>query len=105
MFKLLGHALGHSFGLVVMVLANTLAVTLGGPVGFLHIVNILYTTGYLLVPFGYLFNVLSEGRTKRKQLKVNMNSPEFLKEFEYKASLKTQKKLDKLAIKEAKRGK
>lgn len=104
MFKLLGHALGHSFGLVVIVVANTVALSFGTGEAMFW-VDIVYTGGYTLVPLMYLFNVIAEGRVKRKQIKMNMNSEEYLKEFHYNTSKKTQKKLDKIAIKNAKRGK
>lgn len=104
MFKLIGQTLGHSFGLLVIVVANTIAFSFGTGEA-LFWVDIVYTMGYTLVPLMYLFNVIAEGRMKRKMIKINTSSDDYMKDFKYEMSKKTQKKLDKIAIKKAKKSK
>ncbi len=107
MFKLLGQALAHSFGLVAMVLVGTIGGTItsltGGSFLWLWILTGIYTGGYALLPIAAVINKLVEGSTIRKEIKKEMNTREWAKEFNYEISKKTQKKLDKLVVKKAKK--
>lgn len=107
MIKLLGKVIGHSFGLFTMVLTVTIggfitAATHGSFI-WLYVLTGIYTGGYALLPLTVALNKLLEGNTIRREIKKEMNTGEWQKDFRYEMSKKTQKKLDKIAIKKAKR--
>lgn len=95
MFKFLGQLIGHSFGFAIM----AMAVTFGAPVAIL----LVYTSGYALIPFIHIIGMLRQARVKRKMTKINMTSNEYLANFNYVASKKQTKKLDKIVRKKAKK--
>lgn len=109
MFKLIGQALGHSFGLAVIVLLATFGVAQ-------HWLYMLYVGGYALIPVFHTLNIILLGRQKRKSLKTIIHSEEFKTEYKFnltekaskkisKDEVKTEKKLNKIKIKDAKGGK
>lgn len=106
MFKLLGQALAHSFGLVAIVLISTIGGTItsmtNGDFIWLYVLIGLYSGGYALLPIATVINKLIEGRTVRKQIKVEMASREWAKNFNYEISKKAQKQVDKEIVKYAK---
>lgn len=108
MFKFLGHALGHSFGLVVIVLVNALGAAgmeLSGANNYtwMVVIDLLYTGGYACLPLALAINKLLEGRTIRKQIKVEMSTHEWAKNFNYEIGKKAQKQIDKINIKNVKK--
>lgn len=94
MLKLIGQLVGHSFGVMIMVLA----VTFGAP----PVVPSIYLGGYTLLPFIHILNISLDSRSKRKIRKKIMLEKDFLSDFEYKQGKKVTKKLDKLVLKEQK---
>ncbi len=108
MLKLIGKALAHSFGLVAMVLVATIGGTITyathGNFLWLLILTGIYTGGYALLPLAAVVNKLAEGAAIRKEIKKEMNTSEWAKDFKYEMSKKAQKKIDKINIKKAKKG-
>ncbi len=62
MFKLLGEALGHSFGLAIITIINVFGVGQD----WVEYFDIAYAVGYLLIPTTHLFGVM---RTRAIKIK------------------------------------
>lgn len=101
MFKFLGKALGHSFGLVTITLGSILWLGIGEIKGIsphydiLAIIDGIYVGGYALLPASHLLNEVLKGVSIRREIRKQMRTPE--------AKEKLAKKVDKTLNKEIKK--
>lgn len=81
MIKLLGKVLGHSFGLVAIVMFTVLYATIGNiaeteDYTLLYVIDGVYVGGYALLPILEMINKSLESRVVRKEKRKIINSPE-----------------------------